>query len=158
MLPLLARDHPLPERASGNAAHAFGLFGALVSCYAAHGVPQWQVEFRSGFVWTELMPFLYLDHNDAVEALAEYVLWMEIDDEYPGWEERPAEVPPWTSSLRLEWLKGKIREGVRRVEEDEDASFRSLVEADWPLIGWLDLLPNQAPSDGQTDVDEHFDE
>jgi hypothetical protein len=76
-------------------AHQAALFGALGTRYKLRGVLR-HSDFPDVVLWPELAPFLLMSQQDAVEALAEYVLW----------QERP-------STARTEWLARKVNEALR---------------------------------------------
>lgn len=74
-----------------TSAHNAGLSGALSTRYMAWGIP-----VDSGGIWAELSPFLAMDEDVAVEALAEYV----VSQEKPG-------------DANREWLKTLINDAFR---------------------------------------------
>lgn len=150
----------LPDGASDDPAHVVGLFEALASRYAASGVSRQEIEHRtaSGYLWIELMPFLFLDQEDAVEALAEYVLWKEADEALLEYMLQGAEgpYPEWTSSVRQDWLQARVLESVRRMEaadppiawlEQAREDAAKLGDGDSPSIPWLVFLRDDSPSD-----------
>jgi hypothetical protein len=57
--------------------HRIALYGALGSRYLVCGVPVDSV-IAEALIWTDLLPFLYLDQHTAREALAEYVVYKEM--------------------------------------------------------------------------------
>lgn len=150
----------LPTGASQDPLHVLGLFEALTSRYWASGVSREQIEQRaaSGYLWIELMPFLFLDDEDAVEVLAEYVLWKEANEELLEYMRRGADgpYPEWTSSVRQDWLKARVLKAVHRMEEadppiewlDEARNDAArLADGDSPSIPWLEFLREEPPTD-----------
>lgn len=106
-------------------AHDAGLFGALGTRYKLTGV------FRApGFpdvvLWPELAPFLLMSQADAVEAVAEYVLW----------QERP-------SAARTDWLARKINEALRNKPSSEDSPRHFASAAFINQVRWCDLLDTE---------------
>lgn len=119
-------------KGTGPPEHVYGLFDALASRYWAAGVPRKEIERRAGSVFAELGPFFYLDRQDGIEALAEYVVWKEA-----------SEAPQTAGEVRLEWLREKIREGVMRAEEIDPSGWVSVVREhrsgpSW--IRWMELV------------------
>jgi hypothetical protein len=57
--------------------HQTALYGALGSRYLVRGVPVDSV-IAEALIWTDLLPFFYLDQHTAREALAEYVVYKEM--------------------------------------------------------------------------------
>ena len=55
--------------------HGMGLYGALASRYIARGNPQPEV-----VIFSELAPFLAMEQADAVDMLAEYIVYKELPD------------------------------------------------------------------------------
>lgn len=103
--------------------HHLGLFGALGTRYKVrgllprHGLPE-------VVLWPELSPFLLMPEGQAVEALAEYIVWQECRHE-----------------AKTEWLREAVNQALRRRPDDEVAPFREIA-ADAVLtgVGWLELL------------------
>lgn len=71
--------------------HYAGLYGALASRYKVLRMPMMEV-----VIWAELVPFLLMRETEAVEALAEYVVY----------KERPSEA-------KVSWLKKLINDALR---------------------------------------------
>jgi len=84
-------------------AHERGLYGALTSHYAAERPPRPEIQ-----IWTELIPFLLMDEEEGVEALAELVVG----------EELPLEA-------RTAWLGDRIRWAIRERLATANESLRS---------------------------------
>ena len=74
-----------------DSPHVIGLYGALGSRYRVRGLPVIET-----LIWGELAPFLAMKEQQAIEALAEYVLF----------QERP-------SDARVAWLKGQVNMALR---------------------------------------------
>jgi len=83
----IARTIPVPP---GECPHHFGLYGALASRHIVRNIPCSEIVILS-----QLAPFYLMDETDAVEALAECVVF---------WE-RPRDA-------RLSWLTAKINKAL----------------------------------------------
>lgn len=59
----------------GESPHVLGLYGALGTRYLARGIN------IGDELWYELAPFLAMEEQKAVEALAEYVIYQEMPKE-----------------------------------------------------------------------------
>ena len=103
-------------------AHQAGLFGALGTRYKLRGVLR-SPGFPDVVLWPELAPFLLMSRQDAVEALAEYVLW----------QERP-------STARTEWLARKINDALRTKPSNEDSPRHFAWTAFINQVRWCELL------------------
>lgn len=84
-------------------AHERGLYGVLRSHYAAERPPRPEIQ-----IYTELIPFLLMDEEEGVDALAELVVR----------EELPLEA-------RTAWLGDRIRWAIRERLPSADESLRS---------------------------------
>lgn len=102
--------------------HEMGLFGALGTRYKLRGILRYP-DFPDVVLWPELAPFLLMSQQDAVEALAEYVLW----------QERP-------SAARTEWLARKINEALRSKPSSEDSPRHFESDAFINQVRWCELL------------------
>lgn len=98
----------LPEGV-GTREHAFGLFQMLADRYRAAGLSRRDIWQRAMGIWMELTPFLYLRQDEGVEALTEYVVW----------KEQTEDGPEAGDEARVDWLRGKVREGLGRAEAVE---------------------------------------
>lgn len=78
------------ERIKESPPHEAGLHGALATRYLARGTPAKEI-----LLWGELAPFLAMKEAEAVEALAEYIVF----------QERPKEA-------RVAWLKEAINSAL----------------------------------------------
>lgn len=81
-----------------GSAHLAGLFGALGSRYVTLGVSYAEIDDRAATLWLELMPFLHLPEDSGAEALAEYIVWKEIETRHDA---------------RRVWLTRTILDGLR---------------------------------------------
>lgn len=102
--------------------HRAGLFGALGTRYIARGVIP-NPAFPDVVLWPELAPFLLMSKEDAVEALAEYVLW----------QERP-------SAARREWLAAKINKALSSKPSGDDSPRSLAPSALLNNVRWCELL------------------
>ena len=96
--------------------HQIGLYGALASRLQARGAP-----VQEPAVWAELAPFLQLEQETALEALAEYALYTE----------RPNEA-------RTEWLISVIKQGYQHgagTEQFDALSFLARANG----VAWVAL-------------------
>ena len=100
---------------SGTSAHEAGLYEALATRYLT-GFQQ----VAEPVVWAELTPFLRLQHDVGVSALAEYVVYKEM-----------------AKQARTDWLRQVINEGLRSWPEEECAS--RLAMARLMGIAWINL-------------------
>lgn len=83
------------EGIKGSSPHEVGLYGALGTRYIVRGTPVAEVILRG-----EIAPFLVMKEAEAVEALAEYVVF----------QERPKDA-------RVAWLKKAINSSLRSCRE-----------------------------------------
>ena len=67
-----SQNQPLPE---GTTRHQVALFGCLGTRYVASFKRKSEVE-----LWLELTPFLKLEPEDGLSALAEYIVFKEMAD------------------------------------------------------------------------------
>lgn len=102
--------------------HHAGLFGALGTRYKVRGVLRY-TGFPDVVLWPELAPFFLMSQQDAVEALAEYVLW----------QERP-------SAARTEWLARKINDALHTNPSSENSPRHLASAAFINQVKWSDLL------------------
>lgn len=79
------------EGTEASSPHVAGLYGTLGTRYIARGMPVTEV-----ILWGELAPFLVMKEAEAVEALAEYVVF----------QERPKDA-------RVTWLKEALNSALR---------------------------------------------
>lgn len=100
----------------GTSIHQAALYGALASRYKAGFKPMPEVA-----VWAELSPFLKLPSNEAISALAEYVVYKEMP--------AMADVPALSAQIRngLSLLPHEDRESMKTVAEINDAAWLSLL-------------------------------
>ncbi len=98
-----------------ESSHAMGLYGALGARYRARGI-----NIGVG-IWHELAPFLALAEQEAVEALAEYVLF----------QERPKDA-------RITWLKEIINSALKNVTNDSQRRLAAVGVLD--QVAWCALL------------------
>lgn len=127
-----------PEGVVGPPRHCFALFQTLASRYWVMGISRGRIEEHEDLIWAELLPFLYLDHDDAIEALAEYVVRRESLEDFP-----------WTADeTRVDWLQEKLEEGVSRAEKVDPSGWASvfretaenLDEGESIFVRWVKLL------------------
>lgn len=91
-----AREGTIPT--GGDSPHTFGLYGALASRYLVRRIPSSEIA-----VLSELAPFHVMKETEAVEALAEYVVFCE----------RPQDA-------QVTWLKAAIN---RALNSSSDSSW-----------------------------------
>jgi tetratricopeptide (TPR) repeat protein len=89
----LAKEGKIP---STDPPHSVGLYGALCSRYRARGKPVVEV-----VLWGELAPFLLMKEDEAVEALAEYVVYKEMPNK-----------------ARIAWLKELINSSIESCKDN----------------------------------------
>lgn len=94
----LARQQGTPP---GTSEHEFALYGALASRYAAGLQP-----FNEASIWAELAPFMRLDPDMGLRALAEYVVYKEMSIK--------ADIP---------WLEKAIRQGLSLWDAESRQAF-----------------------------------
>lgn len=109
----LAREGRIP---STDPPHSIGLYGALGSRYQAHRKSVAEV-----VLWGELAPFLLMEETEAVEALAEYVVYKEMPNK-----------------ARVEWLKQVMNASIESCQDDS----RKVMAAGGLLnrVAWCSLL------------------
>ncbi len=103
---------------SDDPPHYVGLYGALASRYKTRGIPVMEV-----VIWAELVPFILMRETDAVEALAEYVVYQER-----------------AGDAKVSWLR-KLINDVLRMAPTSAESPRSMA----PMgiinhVAWCDIL------------------
>jgi len=101
---------------SGTSLHHASLYGALTTRNMVGSESQSEAE-----VWTELAPYLNLPSEEAVAALAEYVIYKEMPEK-----------------TDVENLRVQVRRGWSLLALDERESFGMLAEINGVL--WLPLL------------------
>ena len=100
--------------------HQAGLLGVLRTHYTAQGIEPIPPIY---VLLSELAPFSMMKKDDAVEALAEYVLWMK----------RPR-------YAKKSWLTTKILEAISKKSADDTPQQTSVHLAVKNNVGWCDLL------------------
>ena len=101
--------------------HSLGLYGALGSRYRARGKPVmedigWEVLIRG-----ELSPFMLMKETEAVEALAEYVVYKELPQK-----------------ARITWLKELINSSLRSCKDDSKIAMATVGLIN--QVAWCSLL------------------
>jgi hypothetical protein len=96
--------------------HDFAMYGALATRYMA-GFER----ISEPVVWCELAPFLRLEANEGLEALAEYVVYKEL----PG-------------KANVSVLRARVAEGLQRWPRDERDTWTSMADA--RRLAWAELL------------------
>lgn len=99
--------------------HAIGLYGLLATRYQARGFPS-----PEPAVWAELSPFLLMEPQVAVEALAEYVVAQERGPE----------------KARVGWLQQVISEALRKPPTSDDSPRQMAALAVINGVHWCFLL------------------
>lgn len=109
---------PAKQKAGGSSPHHVGLYGALGSRYAGRGqnIPE-------PALWGELSPFMLMEEDLSVEALAEYVLYQER---------------PWDADT--EWLKSEINKAFRSAPKTPESPITLALTGVINKVAWLDLL------------------
>ena len=100
----------------------FALYGALSTRYQASGVPINTITER--LIWTDLLPFLYVDEDVASEAVAEYVVYKEMPKD-----------------ARISWLTTIVQQGCQIGKDKNQDEYNALMEtAKANGVVWLLLL------------------
>ena len=107
------QNQPLPD---GTTLHQVGLYGALGTRYMAGFKAKSEVE-----LWCELTPFMKLEPNDGLAALAEYIVYKEM----------PAKAD-------LIMLKEHLRKGLSLLTKEEQETFVPI--ARFNAIVWTTLI------------------
>jgi hypothetical protein len=118
-----AKRWALNPRPDGTSLHALALWGASDARWKAQGVvlPQTQV-------WTELAPFLLIeDEREAVEVLAEYVVFREQPE-----------------AARTEWLGRQISNAVSLALLRDENAQAGVVAGFMGRSAWCVLLNDDA--------------
>ena len=100
----------------GTSLHQVGLYGALATRYMAGFHPVSEV-----VVWAELAPFVNLNPNDGLAALAEYVVYKETP-----------------LDARREWLSEQIRKGLSLLGDEEREALEMVARAN--KLVWVELV------------------
>jgi hypothetical protein len=99
-----------------NFSSSNGLYGALASRY--------MVGFESVsevVIWAELAPFLYLEPNEGLSALAEYVVYKEM---------------PLDANRK--WLSEQIKKGLLLLDDEKRKTLE--IVADVNQFVWKELV------------------
>lgn len=100
--------------------HEQGLYGALESRYVADHAPRPEIQ-----IWTELIPFLLMDEEEAVEALAEIMVHDEV----------PLEARALWLGERIRWV---IRERLPSAADfHREGAARALRQGHRPWLAFL---------------------
>jgi hypothetical protein len=104
---------PLPN---GTSLHQAGLYGALGTRYMAgfKSVPE-------VVIWAELAPFLNLEQNDGLQALAEYVVYKEM---------------PLDANKK--WISEQIKKGLSLLRDEERKGIEMMAKVN--RFAWTSLL------------------
>lgn len=113
---ILATEGRIPPPVTPDSPHIIDLYGALGTRYRARFRPISEVA-----LWTELAPFLSMNEADAVEALAEYMVYKEMPDE-----------------ARVEWLKDRVNVSLQT--SDDDARKAAAAHGLMNKVAWSLLL------------------
>lgn len=106
-----------------EAPHHLALFGALGTRYKVRGLLPRQ-GLPDMILWPELSPFLLMPEAQAVEALAEYVVWQECRDQ-----------------ARVDWLREAVSRALRQRPDQDLISFREIAaDAFLNAVAWRELL------------------
>lgn len=106
---------------STGTPHSIGLYGALGSRYQARGNPVMKDPGWEVLIWGELSPFMLMKETEAVEALAEYVVYKEFPQK-----------------ARVTWLKKLINSSLRACKDDSKIAMAiaGLINQ----VAWCSLL------------------
>jgi hypothetical protein len=120
------RNLGLSSDLSSRDAHEAGLFGALGSRYKVMGLlPPYA--FPDVVLWPELIPFLMMDEDDAIEYLAEYIVW----------QQKP-------HKSRTKWLSEELNRIINEDLSQDDSEFLSVALS---LVAnryrWLEIIDPQ---------------
>lgn len=100
----------------GTTLHQVCLYGALSTRYKAGFQSASEV-----VIWAELAPFLNLEPDYGLAALAEYVVY----------KEKPLDA-------KRKWLSSQVKKGFLLLEEDEREAMKMMAEANG--FAWKELL------------------
>ena len=107
------RGQVLPDDTS---LHQVGLYGALGTRYMARFQPVLEV-----VVWAELAPFVNLNPNDGLTALAEYVVYKETP-----------------LDAKREWLSDQIKKGLSLLGDEEREALEMVARMN--KFVWMELV------------------
>lgn len=99
----------------GTSLHPLGLYGALVTRYMARAQSVSEVQ-----IWMELTPFIKLEPDDGLKALAEYIVYKEMP-----------------LDANREWLSEQVRKGLSLLGEEERKMFEIMAEVN--KFAWIEL-------------------
>jgi len=118
--------------------HPLGLFGALGTRYKVrNSLPK--VGIPDVVLWPELAPFLLMPESQAVEALAEYIVWQECPSE-----------------ARVGWLRESINEALRQEPVSEDSPRAWASHAFFNSVAWCELLDPDVHNQLSLEVSDLF--
>ncbi len=103
----------LPEETS---LHQMGLYGALGTRYMAGFQPVIEV-----VIWAELAPFINLNPDDGLAALAEYVVYKETP-----------------LDAKREWLSEQVKKGLSFLGDEEREAIEIMAEVN--KFVWMELV------------------
>jgi len=107
------RGQPL---SGGASLHEVGLYGALATRYMVRLQPVLEV-----VIWAELVPFINLNPNDGLAALAEYVVYKETP-----------------LDAKRDWLSDQIKKGLSLLGNEEREAIE--VVAKMNKFVWMELV------------------
>ena len=109
----IAREGRIPTT---DPPHTVGLYGSLGSRYRARGTP-----IVEAVMWGELAPFLAMREVEAVEALAEYIVY----------QERPRDA-------RVPWLKNLVNSSLLSCKDSSRVAMAAVGFIN--QVAWCSLL------------------
>jgi len=107
------RGQVLPDDTS---LHQVGLYGALATRYMVRFQPVLEV-----VLWAELVPFVNLNPDDGLEALAEYIVYKETP-----------------LDAKRDWLSDQIKKGLSLLGDEEREAIE--IVANMNKIVWMELV------------------
>ncbi len=120
--------------------HPLGLFRALGTRYKVrNSLPK--VGIPDVFLWPELAPFLLMSESQAVEALAEYIVWQECPSE-----------------ARMVWLRESINQALRKQLASEDSPRTWASNAFINSAAWCELLDPDVHNQLSVEASDLLDE
>ena len=111
---------------NSNNPHWSGLYGALGTRYVGLGIPE--SPSMGLALWAELAPFLLMEETDAVEALAEYIVYKEVPRE-----------------AKTSWLRTLINDALCKVTSEGWPSAMAPVSM-IHQVEWFNLLDQDIKS------------
>ena len=120
---------------SDSKPHEVGLYGALGTRYMSFGIPV--TPSMELAITAELVPFLLMKETDAVEALAEYIVYKEVPRE-----------------AKMSWLRKLINDALRTASPEDFPRIMAPVSM-IHQVAWCNLLDQDIKSTIEKETEKY---